>query len=240
MMMHPSLETALDLIDEENYAGALEVLDELLRDQPEHSQALFESAMALLELDRIDAAIGRFECVAKIEADYPGNREWLARSYNELGRHREAAECLLPALRTPTSTGASPGSWDQCARYFLAAGDKGRACELLEEYVAEHEARVTTYAVHRTGPLRSLAMLLLERGEEERALELARRAYVDEHQVPADIATWIRVAARAGAISEARNAWQAFRETSYWDRYQEFDAQVRLHDELASLTREPT
>jgi tetratricopeptide (TPR) repeat protein len=238
--MDPLLEEAFDLADLGEYADALAAFDELLEDEPEHPQALHESAMMLRELGRLDEAIVRHERLMAVDPSFPGAREWLASSYHKADRHAEAAACLLAHLRaepSDLSMGISPDAWDDCARYALAAGDVGGAIAVLEEYFAEHDLRVTSYDSQRTSPMRTLSALLSERGHHERAVELARRAFEHEHQTPADIFNWIRVAARGGNLAEARRVWETFRATDYWEGYEEYEEMVSLHDEIEAALR---
>jgi hypothetical protein len=121
---------------------------------------------------------------------FPGAREWLARTFADLGEHHQAAETWLRYLRDnpdgPPGMGVSPQSWTDCAEQYVLAGDPVRAIRLLEEYLTQHAARVTAYACYETAPLRLLASLLSASGDAKRAAELRERARASPHRVPAD------------------------------------------------------
>lgn len=239
--MHPLLTRALDLLDEGHPRRALEVLEQLLAQEPHHERALFESGMALLELDELEASIQRHELLVRLNPAFPGVRTWLASTYGYAGRHEDAARCLHAHLlhNEPTEMGVSPSTWDDCAQHFLRAGDADMARSVLETYLAQHAQHVTHYAVHGSAPLRTLSGLLMDRGEHARALELAKSAVEHPHSPPADTIHWIRTAARCGDPEVARRAWVSFRDTSYWNGYEDFPNMVSIFEELQTLTTSP-
>src|SRR5262249_315718 len=70
---------------------------------------------------------------------------------------------------------------------------------------AKHARKVTSYADFETGPLRTLARLLIESGgDTARALALARKAYRNiKHRCPRDSAIYALALEAAGKKKEA-------------------------------------
>ncbi len=148
--------------------------------------------MALAELNRDPEAVAAFERALELDPVFPGARPWLARTLAGLGENRSAGEAWLRELRDRpegphAGMGVCPQTWADCAEQFAKSGDNARAIELLEEYLARHAARVTSYACYETAPLRLLARLLIQSGKSDRGFELARTAYSNlKHRCPAD------------------------------------------------------
>jgi tetratricopeptide (TPR) repeat protein len=152
--------------------------------------------MALLNLNRDGEALPDFGRALELNPRFPGARSWRARTLASLGQHREAAGDWLQDLRDypdgpHAGMGVCPQNWADCAEQFALAGNPGRAIALLEEYLGRYAARVTAYADSVTAPLRLLARLLLQAGEADRAVELARTAYANlQHRCPADFVVY--------------------------------------------------
>jgi hypothetical protein len=181
---------AIDLSDDGDYEGAIELLTRAIKADPANPQAYHERAMALVELDKNVEAVADFEQALELDPVFPGARSWLARTLADLGEHRRAGEEWLRDLYDnpdgPPGMGVCPQSWADCASEFSMAGDSARAIELLEEYLARYASRVTAYACYETAPLRLLARLLEEAGDTARADALRERARASPHRVPAD------------------------------------------------------
>ncbi|MGE0495276.1 MAG: tetratricopeptide repeat protein [Vulcanimicrobiota bacterium] len=209
MTFQERLEEAIDLNDEGKYRKALGLFNKLVKEQPAHSQARFERAMVLMNLDQDEKAAKDLEKVLEIEPGYPGAKEWLARASAGQGKLLLAAETLLEAL--PSKSDVSPQKWADCARHFLEGGEAGRARQTLETYFAEYEPRVTTYACYLTAPWRLYASILAGQGEPDRALEFAERAAAHPNKVPADDFMRIQCLAHLGRVAEARESLEAFR-----------------------------
>lgn len=184
------IQEAIDRSEEGDYDGAVELLTRAVETDSTNPQAYHERAMALANLDRDHEAVADFEKALALDPVFPGAREWLARTLRNLGAHRRAAEEWLRHLRAepdgPPGLGVCPQTWADCAAEFAAAGDPGRAVELLEEYLAKHAGHVTSFARYETAPLRLLARLLEQAGDAGRAAALWEQARASPHRVPAD------------------------------------------------------
>lgn len=204
---------AIDLSDDENYQGAVELLTEAIAIDPGNAQAYFERGMALLNLDRDADAIPDFDRALAIDSDFPGARDWRARALESLGDHRQAATDRLEALRRNpdgrhAGMGVSPQDWADCAEAFIAAGDRETARTLLEEYFEGPVRKVTQYRCYATAPMRVMARLLLNAGETDSAFKFAADAAQDEHCCPADEALYGVILASRGCMAEAKTIYE--------------------------------
>ena len=181
---------AMDHSDDGDYEGAARLLTQAIGLGPTNPQAYHERAMALLNLNRERDALEDFDRALALDPVFPGSRSWRARTLAGLGEHRLAAEDWLRELRDcpngPPGMGVCPQTWADCAEEFVKAGDAVTAVGLLEEYLAGHASRVTAYARFETAPIRLLARLLANAGNESRAADLRRLARASQHKVPAD------------------------------------------------------
>jgi len=184
------IQLAIDLSDNGDYEGAVDLLTQAATADPTEPQAYHERAMAVANLGRDREAVADFERALTLDPVYPGAREWLARTLRSLGEHRRAAEEWLRHLRAepdgPPGMGVCPQTWADCAGQFVEAGDHARAVTLLEEYLTRYANRVTAYTCYETAPLRLLAHLMDQAGDASRAEELRTRARASPHRVPAD------------------------------------------------------
>ena len=201
---------AIDLSDDEDYHGAISLLTRSICEDGGSAQAFFERGMALLNLDRDGEAIGDFDSALALNPEFPGARDWRAKTLETLGNHQAAAKDRLKALREKPDgpyegMGVSPQKWADCAEAFVKAGEPKRATELLEEYFASYSDKVTSYARSETAPMRVFARLLIQSGELERALRFAQRAYASKHQCPVDIAILATALEAIGNLDEARS-----------------------------------
>ena len=200
---------AIDESGEGDYAVAITTLSKAIALDPNSEQAFFERGMAYLELDNTSDAISDFDRALAIDSDYSGARDWRARALESQGNFAEAAEEKLKELRTHPEgiydMGVSPQSWGDCASAYIAAGNQSKAKSLLEEYFSEHAQKVRDYKRDETTPMRILSGLLLQSGDNARALDFAKCAYESNHQVPADILTY---ALSLEAVGDMINAKQ--------------------------------
>lgn len=208
---------AIDLSDDEDYEGALELLTEAIDTDPGNAQAYFERGIALLNLDRDADAIPDFDRALSIDPAFPGARDWRARALESLGDHRQAALDRLEELRRNpdgphTGMGVSPKNWADCADAFIAAGDPETARTLLLEYFDGPVRKVTQYRSYATAPMRALARLLLKAGDLESAFRFAADAVQDDHHCPADEELYGVVLASQGRLAEAEGVYQKLTE----------------------------
>jgi len=82
---------AIDLSDAEDYRGAVNLLTQAISADSSNAQAYFERGMALLNLDQGANAIADFDRALTIESEFPGARDWRARTLASLGDHQRAA-----------------------------------------------------------------------------------------------------------------------------------------------------
>jgi tetratricopeptide (TPR) repeat protein len=180
-------ESVNELEDARDHEGVVTYLSELLIRHPGEAWAYHTRAMALLELSRDAEALPDFDRALDLDHRFPGTRAWRARTHAKLGHHLAAANDFLYVAETEChgSMGVSPLTWADCARQFVMAGQRDRAIDVLENYLANYAPMVRTYARYETTPLRILAELLLEKGEIERAAALKEQARSSPHRVPA-------------------------------------------------------
>lgn len=200
-------------LDETNAKRALRLLDDLVSKHPKELQARFERAMALLNLDRDDEALTDLEQVLKADASYPGARDWYARVQAGRGKPFLAAEAKLKALTeaAPEHWSANGQAWNDCAIFFVNAGEPQRALDALATYFKSYEGKQAGYERYLPAPYRAqaLALMALERPDE--ALVPIERACADAHSVPADRFVRARVLAMQGKRDEALTEINALR-----------------------------
>jgi tetratricopeptide (TPR) repeat protein len=150
--------------------------------------------------------------------------DWRATALVGTGSFLLAAQTRLKQLRQypegeSPGMGVSPLRWTDCAEAFVKAGEEKTATALLEEYLACHTHKVTTYARYETTPLRMLAQLLLRAGEATRVAELAQAAYENlPHRCPTD---YIVYALAREAVGDRDEALRVAEETLHISDYEE-------------------
>jgi tetratricopeptide (TPR) repeat protein len=200
---------AIDLSDAEDYRGAVNLLTQAISADSNNAQTYFERGMALLNFDQNVDAIADFDRALTIDPEFPGARDWRARTLASLGDHQRAADDRLKALRANPDgpyqgMGVIPQDWADCAESFLNAGNHNKARELLEEYFASHAKKVKSYAHFETAPMRMLAKLLIQSGDSDRACEFGKYAYSSKHQCPADVLVYALALEASGNLADAR------------------------------------
>lgn len=167
----------------------------------------------MLNLNRDADAIPDFDRVLAIDSDFPGGRDWRARALESLGNHRQAATERLENLRRNpdgphAGMGVSPQDWADCAKAFIAAGDREMARKLLEEYFEGPVQKVTQYKCYATAPMRVITRLLLNAGDVDSAFKFAADAAQNEHCCPADEELYGVILASLGRIAEAKTIYE--------------------------------
>jgi tetratricopeptide (TPR) repeat protein len=200
---------AIDLSDAEDYPAALKLLTRAIAVDATNAQAYFERGMVRLNLRQDAEAVADFDRALELDGDFPGARDWRARTLASLGDHQRAAEDRLRELRAHPDgpyqgMGVIPQDWADCAEAFVDAGQPDVARELLEEYFDGPVHKVTSYARFETAPMRMLAKLLIQSGDSARASELAQRAYASQHQCPKDVLVYAEALEASGALDDAR------------------------------------
>ena len=226
---------AIDFSNAENYKGAASLLTQAISADPNNAQAYFERGMALLNLNMDADAIADFDRALELDPDYPGARDWRARTFESLGDHQQAANDRLKELRDNPEgpyegMGVIPQDWADCAQSFVNAGDHSKAKKLLEEYFAEHAKNVDSYAHFETAPMRLLSKLLIQTGDFVQACEFGKSAYSSEHRCPADVLIYALALEASGNMSAARKICdKAMKEND------EMPGVKELHDRLSGV-----
>jgi tetratricopeptide (TPR) repeat protein len=199
---------ALKLADARKYAKAIEAYTALIEKHPDYDRAYNERAMARINLDQDEEAVADFRRCLAINPDYPGARDWLARTLFMLKRFAEAAEEKREELRRSPEPypgmGICPQSWAECADYYRAAGDDEAALAVLDDYFRDYADKVTDYARYTTAPMRRYAELMLDQGEPEPAVRVMRQAFAHPARCPTDGLVWLRALVAAKRYDEAR------------------------------------
>ncbi len=186
------IDEAIDLSNAGDYRKAQKLLTKAIKLDASNAQAHFERAIVLMNMDRDEDALADLDRCLALDAAFPGARDWRAKALAGTGSLQLAATERLKSLREHPDgkykgMGVSPQEWAECAEAFVQAGDTKTAIALLEEYLADHAKKVSSYARFETAPLRMLARLLLQVGKTDRAASLARTAYSNEkHRCPMD------------------------------------------------------
>ena len=195
MKLEELIHRVIDLSDEENYAEALKLCASILEVDASYDRVYFERGMIYLNLEKDELALVDFENLLKINPEYPGGKEWYAKTLAGLGKKVEAAFIQWEQLKSQPQgkygMGVSPNDWAKCAQNFIEAGKKELAQSVIEEYFSRYEKNVSSYKTYETAPIRIYARLLMDANQHERALTQAVKAIQSEHVVPADFEVYI-------------------------------------------------
>jgi tetratricopeptide (TPR) repeat protein len=201
---------ALKLADAGHHAKAIEAYTALIEKYPDYDRPSNERAMTRLHLNQNEEAVADFQRCLAINPDYPGARDWLARTLFGLQRFADAAEAKREELRRSPEPhpgmGICPQSWAECADYYRAAGNDSAALAVLDDYFRDYSDKVTSYACYTTAPMRRYAELMLDRGDPESAVRVMREAFAHPARCPMDGLVWLRALVAAKRYEEARRA----------------------------------
>lgn len=203
------IDEAIDLSNAGDYQKAHKLLIEAIKLDPSNAQAHFERAIVLMDMNRDEDALPDLDRCLELNPAFPGARDWRARALAGTGSLQRAAKERLKSLREHPDgkyegMGVNPQEWADCADAYAKAGDANTAATLLEEYLADHAGKVSTYARFETAPLRMLARFLLQSGDVDRAASLARAAYSNEkHRCPMDFLVYALALEAIGHKEEA-------------------------------------
>lgn len=141
---------------------ALQLLREVLEDDPQNHYAFFYLGTALFELGRLEPARDAYRAATLVAPGYLGARVGLSQTLRRLGEYEEAVVEAEEALRRFPDDGDAL----YAAGMALAAkGRKRRACEVFERFLAtkpELEAQLEVRSV----------LAMLEKLAEGQPLEL--------------------------------------------------------------------
>jgi tetratricopeptide (TPR) repeat protein len=202
------IDEAIDLSDAGKYRQAHKLLTKAIKTDSSNPQAYFERAIVLMNLDRDKDALPDLEQCLQLDPAYLGARDWHAKALAGAGSLQMAAEEMLRSLREhpdgELGMSVSPQKWADCTAAFANVGETKKAVALLEEYLQQHAKKVSAYVRAETAPLRMLSRLLLETGQPERAVKLARSAYSNvKHRCPMDFVVCALALEAAGSEKEA-------------------------------------
>ncbi|MBQ0945690.1 tetratricopeptide repeat protein [Ideonella sp. 4Y16] len=110
-----------------DYGGAATVLEQLLRQQPEHQEALINLAVCLQRLGRHGEVLSLSERVLALQPDLPLALDLRAKSLMRVGRRAEAQEAGRLSLETKDRALPEPGSPWQPPPHPLAQQVQGKA-----------------------------------------------------------------------------------------------------------------
>ena len=157
------VQRAIDLSDEGDYNGAINLLTQAITADPKNAQAYFERGIALLNLDKATDATKDFGRALAFNPNFPGARGWRARAAADLGDHQSAAEDRLKDLQAHPDgphqgMGVDPQQWAYCADSFINAGNIAKAKEVLEDYFTNYAGKVSSYDLVNTRRICAEAM----------------------------------------------------------------------------------
>jgi len=103
--------------------------------QPVDNEGMYEFAVALLDVDEYEAAIGAFADALKVDDDNADALYLLGATHKNLSHLDEAERCIMQAIAIAESTGSQykPNLW----AYF---DTKGEVCMELEKYIPACDA----------------------------------------------------------------------------------------------------
>lgn len=159
----------MDLLESNHFDEALEAFDQVLDEEPFHTDALFQRGVVLVNLGRIEDAVLAFR---KVLSQAPGEGEYhshLAFALMISGEHEEALQHFDEALSLQPHNVANK-VYKAC---ILAEAKRlGEARTILEEVVENHPDEADA--------IRHYAMVLTALGETEQALKQWERLLKDD------------------------------------------------------------
>ncbi len=223
---------AIDYSDNEEYQKAIDVCNEIIKVQPDYDRAYFERGVAYWNLYQDQLAGDDFKHLLKLNPEYPGVKDWYAKTLAKLGNLKTSADLKLEALRENPDgkfgMGVSPQSWAECAEAYYKAGDLEKAEAVLTEYFSEYKNKVDKYINYETTPSRVLIKILFDEKKVKQALEVATDAMQSQYKVPKDYELFIEALILNGQLEKAREEIK-----NYVDKIQggyENDNILRLKD----------
>ena len=131
---HPVAETklAIALFHSRDYAGALPLIQTLLRAKPDSSELHFLHGASLLNMQQPESAIPHLETALRLDPQYTPARAALGHALLNLGQ----AEAAIPHLKAALVADEDGSRRFQLARAYQLAGRSEEAALMLQEYEA--------------------------------------------------------------------------------------------------------
>jgi len=127
-----AVEEAIELLQEERYREALEVLREVLRADPKNAYAFFFLAQAFYEVGEMEPARDAYRACLALAPEHLGARIALTHVERKLGRHREAIKEGMIALEQAPMDGDALYA---VGLAYAARGDNAAARRYLEAFL---------------------------------------------------------------------------------------------------------
>ncbi len=142
-----AVEEATELLHEERFREALEVLREILKKDPTNPYAFFFLGQALYEVGEIEASRDAYAAAVKLAPQHLGARIAYTHVLRKLGDHKEAIKQGMIALeQAPTDSDALYAA----GMAYFARGDETAARRYLEAFLRakpELEVRLEVEAI---------------------------------------------------------------------------------------------
>jgi cytochrome c-type biogenesis protein CcmH/NrfG len=150
-----AVEEATELLHEERFHEALQVLRDVLRGDPENHYAFFFLGQALYEVGEIEAARDAYRAALKLAPAHLGARVALTHVLRKLGNSRDAVSEGLVALEQAPTDGDVLYALGLA---YVARGDNIAARRYLEAFLRSNPELETRIEVE--GLLQSMGMPL--------------------------------------------------------------------------------
>jgi len=131
---------AISLKFNQDYVGALPILEELLRGQPTSAEMNYLVGDTLLDLQRVEEAIPLLKRAVGLEPKLLAAHKSLARADLAAGKAVEA----IPHLKVALATDEDGSLYYQLARAYQASGQPGLAKQILADYGKIQRSAVAT------------------------------------------------------------------------------------------------
>jgi tetratricopeptide (TPR) repeat protein len=127
-----AVEEAVELLHEERYREALEVLREVLKADPKNAYAFFFLGQAFYEVGEMEPARDAYRACLNLAPEHLGARIAITHVERKLGRHREAIKEGMIALEQAPTDGDALYA---VGLAYAARGDNAAARRYLEAYL---------------------------------------------------------------------------------------------------------
>jgi tetratricopeptide (TPR) repeat protein len=145
-----AVEEAIELLHEERYREALQVLREVLKADPKNSYAFFFLGQAFYEVGELEPARDAYRACLNLAPEHLGARIAITHVERKLGRHREAIKEGMIALEQAPMDGDALYA---VGLAYAARGDNSAARRYLEAFLKaqpELETRLEVEALLAT------------------------------------------------------------------------------------------
>ncbi len=127
-----AVDEAVELLHEERYREALEVLREILKKDPSNAYAFFFTGQAFYEVGEIEPARDAYRACVGLAPEHLGARIALSHVLRKLGHHRDAIKEGMIALEQAPTDGDALYA---VGLAYAARGDNAGARRYLEAFL---------------------------------------------------------------------------------------------------------